>query len=125
MNPPDRPMRASVNEIKMPRPSGQARKNISNAIAGSMNQKPSQFRLVLSWSHVVASRICALAVRGWSTMSAMDEIPWVSDVVFTGIRGRTSRHVVNRADCNLFAARRLYSTIDALQLPFQIGRAHV
>src|SRR5258708_39503548 len=40
-----------------------------------MNQKPSQLRLVLIWSHVVASRICCLATRGWSAMSAIGDVP--------------------------------------------------
>jgi hypothetical protein len=40
-----------------------------------MNQKPSQFLLVLSWSHLVASRICDLALLGASAMSAMGDIP--------------------------------------------------
>ena len=47
MNSPGRPMRASVNEIQMPKPNGYARNKIRNAIAGSMNQKPSQLRLAL------------------------------------------------------------------------------
>jgi hypothetical protein len=40
-----------------------------------MNQKPSQLRLVLTWSHVVASRIGALAALGSSAMSAIGGNP--------------------------------------------------
>src|SRR5258707_14382938 len=86
-----------------------------------MNQNPSQFRLVLSWSHVVASRICGLAVRGCSAMSAMTKSLESSDAVFIHGRGRRSGHVVDRAGCNQLVARPIArSAIDALQLPLAV-----
>src|SRR3954469_23718847 len=68
-----------------------------------MNQKPSQLRLVLIWSHVVASRICGLAIRGWSAMSAMGGFPELTVVGADGDRPPSAP---------------VLSTIDALQLPF-------
>ena len=44
-------------------------------MAGTMNQKPSQLRLCLSWSHALASRISVLARRGAIAMSAMGDVP--------------------------------------------------
>src|SRR5689334_23812982 len=66
-----------------------------------MNQNPSQFRLCLSWSHAVASRISVLARWGARAMSAMSVIP--------------SAVAVGRAAPMPPAP--LSSAIDALQLP--------
>src|SRR5207245_1847232 len=49
-------------------------KGISTS-ARTMNQKPSQLRLCLSWSHALASRISVLARRGAIAMSAMGVVP--------------------------------------------------
>src|SRR6476659_7774622 len=62
-----------------------------------MNQKPSQLRLVLIWSHVVASRICALAIRGWSAMSAIGDVPTKELMARAAVacRPRPSRSAIN------------------------------
>src|SRR6267154_1725884 len=87
-----------------------------------MNQKPSQLRLVLIWSHVVASRICCLATRGWSAMSAIGDVPstfWFEHDLF-GTAGSYSS-----GSCSVVGAgggrpppAPVRSAIDSLQLPF-------
>src|SRR3981189_1581151 len=87
-----------------------------------MNQKPSQFRLVLSWSHAVASRISRLAVRGCRAMSAMTKSLDTSDAVVTGARGRIFRHLGRAGGPTVVPRPRpiVLLAIDALQLPLAL-----
>src|ERR1700716_823751 len=68
-----------------------------------MNENPSQLRLVLIRSQVVASRICCLATRGCSAMSAIGDVP---------IERMMERTAVDPPSAPVLSA------IDALQLPF-------
>src|SRR4051794_23291501 len=84
-------------------------------MAGSMNQKPSQLRLVLSWSQAVASRICAFAARGCRAMSAIGEIP---SCEWHDAMSPERCNRVDEAGGNGPPASSM-SAIDALQLPFR------
>src|SRR5258705_10444460 len=85
-----------------------------------MNQKPSQLRLVLSWSHFVASRISGLAVRGCSAMSAFDEIPQLAmpSSQVHALETQAMSSIGRTASC--LQPAQLYSTIDTLQLPLAV-----
>jgi serine/threonine protein kinase len=68
-------MRRIVREVEPPRPSERVRTLAAGELDAIAARQPSQLRLALSRSHLVASRIGRLAALDSSAMSAIGEIP--------------------------------------------------
>src|SRR4051812_40171594 len=91
-----------------------------------MNQKPSQLRLLLSWSHAVASRMGCLAALVPNAMSAIGVVPYDylrRHCLSHSPRAKGARAGLkkDRAGRNSMRPAPSSSTINALQLPFGNG----